>query len=97
MRLAVLFKRPLHEVAAWSAAEVDLIIAFLAREPSPEVRLEIAVARLTEITVMLMGSGSAKPGIMDFLPFLDAWKAPVVDDTRYNETDLEVLKLLGVK
>lgn len=47
----MLFRRPLHEVAAWPAWEVEVLEQFLAREPAPDQRIEVAIAQLSAIWV----------------------------------------------
>lgn len=95
----MLFRRPVHEVAGWPAHEVDLIETFIAREPPPDVRTEIAVARLCELFVKAWSSDNKRAiSIMDFLPFTKTWEAPAVEqlinDARYNDVDREVIKAL---
>ncbi len=43
----MLFRRPLHEVAAWPEVEVRLLEHYLAKQPAPEERIEIALAQLS--------------------------------------------------
>lgn len=92
----MLFRRPVHEVATWPAAEMDLIESFLAREPAPDQRVEIAVARMCELFANAWcRSDGPRVSVMDFLPFLDAWKPSLLTDPRYSEADREVLRVLG--
>lgn len=94
----MLFRRPVHEVAGWPAREVDLIETFIAREPPPDARMEIAIARLCELFVKAWSSDKRQVSLMEFLPFLKAWNAPELDrlinDARYSDVDREVLKVL---
>lgn len=42
----MLFRRPLHEIAAWPEVEVRLLEHYLAKQPTPEERIEISLAQL---------------------------------------------------
>lgn len=69
---------------------------FLAREPAPDVRVELAIARLCEVVTNLWRdprSGKAASST-DFLPFLDVWKRDIENDPRYSDVDREVFKAL---
>lgn len=71
---------------------------FLAREPAPEQRVEIILARLCAMFATVHGkAGGAPSTAKDFLLYLDAWKESLADDPRYNEVDREVLSVFGVK
>lgn len=96
-RLAVYFRRPLHEVAKWDAAEIRLLQAFIAREPPAEERLDIAIAGLRcLLSNYLRPAGRAPFRLLDFLPFHDPWKpAPVAADERYSDLDREIISALG--
>lgn len=76
-----------------------MVEAFLAREPAPEQRVEIAVARLCEMFAAAHRDpkSGARMTVRDFLPYLKAWDEPAVDRSRYSEVDLEVLSTFGVK
>lgn len=85
MRLSVLYRRPLAEILAWPARHIELILAFLQVEPSPEDRLEQAIARLTwqHFNRTRGKDDEAKP-LADFLPFATAWA-----DTSPAPSDLD--------
>ena len=75
MRLSVLYRQPLHEVLRWPAWEVDLLRAFLEREPAPEERIERLIAHLTAITsnVNRDPNKSDATRVEDLLPHRRAW------------------------
>lgn len=80
-------------MAAWPAWQLDLLEHYLAREPAPAERLEVAIARLTAIFVnSKQEKGAPLKRAVDYMSYLKAW--PEVVDGRYNETDREVLKEL---
>lgn len=80
-------------MAAWPVWQLDLIEHYLAREPAPVERLEVAIARLTAIFVnSKQQNGTPPKKVTDYMCYLQAW--PEVVDSRYNETDREVLKEL---
>lgn len=99
MRLAVVFRRPVQEIARWPAREVSLIEAFLAREPAAEARVEVAVARLAELMVMLWAAKGPRQSLKDFLPYLSVWDSTVelAKSDRYSPLDREVFSVLGTK
>jgi hypothetical protein len=69
-----LLRVPLHEVARWPQPELDLYAAFLAKEPAPDERIEIAVAQLTALGAnMMRGRGQPAKSTADFLLFRDPW------------------------
>lgn len=88
-------RRPLHEVMTWPLWVVRTYAEFLAREPMPEERTEIAVAQLTS----LFGSvyrqpGSPAPRIADYLLYRDAWADADIDESRYSDVDLQIMRQL---
>lgn len=95
-RLAVLFGRPLHEVACWPAEDVRTLDHYLAKQPAPIERVELAVARFTAIYVNAhLAKGATEKETRDFLPYLDPWPTLTsVDQGRYSPLDLEILKTL---
>lgn len=75
-KLAVVFRRPLHEVLDWPAWEAALLAEYLSHEPCGDDRTEIAVAQLAAIYVNAHRQKGAQPRrISDFLLFHDAWKS----------------------
>jgi hypothetical protein len=96
VRLAVRFRRPLHEVAEWPAAHVELMQEFLATEPADGDRIEIAIAR--GIAIYINANRDPKtPAVnpVDFLPYLDPWKAEEKAG-RYSDVDASALRAFGV-
>lgn len=93
-RLAVLFGRRPAEVAGWPAWELRLLEHYLAKQPAPIERVEVALAHLAAIYVNAHLKPGAKPAeIPDFLPYLKAFE--VVKKSRYSDTDMSILKALG--
>lgn len=92
--MAITLRVPLHEVQSWPAYELDLYEHFLAKEPTAEARVEIAVARLCELFVKAWGGqGSGRVSVMDYLPFMNTWAIDQMsNDPRYSEVDREVFK-----
>lgn len=80
---------PLREVASWPAWELDLLEHYLAREPAPLEKLEIAIAHLTAHFVNASFKVNTQKKTADMLLFRKAWSA--VSDDRYNEVDKQVL------
>lgn len=86
--MAVLFRRPIHEVARWPDWELSTLDEFLAKEPAPEQRIEIALAQLC--LLVFKGNFKGEKDIKDFLPYLNAWPSEL--EGRYSETDMEVIR-----
>jgi hypothetical protein len=94
VRLAVLFRRPVREIADWPAWEVRLIEKFLAREPSAEDRVEIALAHIAAVYFNSQSrQGAPQIKTSDLLLFMDPWQAdPLANfaDERYSDLDREI-------
>lgn len=94
MRLAVLFRRPLHEVATWPSNEVRLLQQYLYREPDEGTRLEYTLARVAaQFMNFLSARGSPRVKIEDFLLFAEPWKDDPFErlsDDRYTDLDREI-------
>jgi hypothetical protein len=78
----------------WPASDVARIAAYLAREPAPEERIEYGLAQLTSSFVNAnRARNSPARKVVDFLPFHNAWKGPVLTETgsRYSALDLEIM------
>ena len=88
----MLFRRPLHEVWLWPASDLSLIETYLAHQPSPEERIEIAIANLhaTYINAHLR-KGAPTVKVKALLPYLDPWRA-AEEAARYSELDREFLE-----
>lgn len=69
-------RRPLSEVLAWPESHVRLQLAFLAKEPAAEDRIEIAVAQLAALVFNRSRSSEDEDplSLTDFLPFADPWR-----------------------
>lgn len=90
------FRRPLHEIALWPAAELQLIRAYLAKRPAPEDRIEALIATGQAMWVNSKQARGAEPtSPADFLPFRDPWAANVQpNDSRYSDVDRSLMKAL---
>lgn len=89
----MLYRVPLSHVASWPARHLDLLEQYLAREPAPEERLEVALANFMVMYATANGKqGAPQKKVADFLPYLKAWPQPA--DGRYNPVDMEVLQEL---
>lgn len=92
----MLFRRPLREVAGWPAVEIDLLEHYLARQPAPEDRIEIAVATLCSLFVNAnRAAGSPAMNPTDFLPYLNPFVTAQAD--RYSDVDRSIMAGLGVR
>ena len=68
---------PLEEVMSWPDHHVMLQLAFLAKEPPAEERIEHAVASLAALTYNLnVARGAAPRTAADFLMAPDPWTPP---------------------
>lgn len=96
-RLAALTGRPPSEIARWSADDVDVMQHFLAVEPSPADRVEVAIAQLCSLYVSAHQERGAKPPTIDqFLLFRNAFSVKL-DKSRYSDVDLSLMQALGMK
>lgn len=88
-------RRPLHEVLTWPLWVVRTYAEFLAREPLPEERTEIAVAQLSALFgAVHRQPGTPAPRTADYLLFRDVW-APAPDESGgYSEVDLQIMRQL---
>lgn len=85
-------QRPILEVMAWPAWEVQILESFLAREPAPLERIEQAVARLTmNYVARHRGADQPAPALADFLPYRDAWAA-AFDQSEFDAMILDELE-----
>lgn len=73
----MLFRRPVREIASWPAWEVELLEHYLARQPAPEQRIEIALAQLSAMYANRHRDPQKQPKPvepMQFMPFHpDPW------------------------
>jgi hypothetical protein len=75
VRLSVQLRVPLADVLSWPDDHVRLQIAFLAIEPAPEERLELAIAQLIAlVSNRSRGRGEEACAATDFMPWRAAWK-----------------------
>lgn len=97
----MLFRLRPSAVLAWPAWELDLVREYLARQPAPEERVEILLARLAAMYATVHakeGAPAAEPAA--FLAYLDPWPqgdAPAPRAGRYTEADLSFIKLFGTR
>ncbi len=88
------------EVLRWPAWELDLVETYLSRQPAPGERVEIAIARLSEMYANShRGRSDPEFGLRDFLPYLNPeWKPlPRFDSARYDDVDRSILEAFGAK
>lgn len=95
--LAVTFRRPLHEIALWPAAELQLLAEYLRKRPAAEDRIELALARGQALYMNRHLKEGAQPTTpASFLPYLHPWAEPDLEeaagDGRYSALDLEIMK-----
>lgn len=84
----------------WPAWELDLIEHYLAKQPAPEERVEIAIARLHQTYLSARrGRGEPEVGIRELLPYLTPeWiEIPRFDSVRYDDVDRSILQAFGAK
>jgi hypothetical protein len=94
-RLAVLFRCRVSEIARWPAWELDLVEHYLAIQPAPEERIEIAVASLHHsFATVRRRKGSPEPKLDQFLPYMNPWQR-FLDSRRYTPLDREILAAFG--
>lgn len=85
----MLFRVRPSEVAAWPAWEIGLLDHFLAREPDPITRVEVAVARLMSIYVNAHQEKGHPPKVpMDFMTFAKAWDG--ITEEEYQQTLIDL-------
>lgn len=80
----------------WPASHVQLIAAYLAREPAPDERIEFAVTQLAAIyTNAHLPKDKPQKPISDFLLFRKAWAREAdASSGRYSESDQKMLAAL---
>jgi hypothetical protein len=95
-----LFRVRPSQILAWPAWELDLIEHYLAKQPAPEERVEIAIARLT-LSYLSAHRGRGEPEIQlkELLPYLSPeWvEVPRFDSARYDDVDRSILEAFGAK
>lgn len=73
----MLFRRPLHEIATWPAAELLILKTYLDYRPAPEERIELMLAQGHAITVnQFIRAGATPKTLKDFLLFTGPWPEP---------------------
>lgn len=77
----------------WPASHVRVIAKFLEREPTPEQRIEVAIAHLTQIYVNAHKKGGQVP-IEKFMLFRNAWKTAAIQSDRYTAAEKQTLATL---
>lgn len=87
----------MHEISHWPAWEVGLLEEYLAVQPGPDERIEIALAHFMSIYVNSKLTKDADPvKIEDFLLFRRGWNEDVEMKTeRYSALDKEIIGVMG--
>lgn len=89
----MLYQARLSDVASWPAWELDLLEHYLAREPAPTERVEVALAHLAAMYHSAhLPKGASRKKISDFMLYAKVW--PAAADGRYNDLDMQVLQEL---
>lgn len=86
-------RRPLGEVLAWPAAHVDLLLAFTAREPTPDERIELGLAQLSALNFNTNRGSAAAKSTADFLIAQDWWGEAL--PAALSDLDHDVRRALG--
>ena len=95
--MAAQLKEPLHKVMEWPQWSVDLMQAFLSREPTAEERCEIGMAQHTAIYVGgKIAKGKPRPKVTDFMMFRTVWERKM-DFSRYTPDEIKTMAALGLK
>lgn len=83
----------------WPAWELDLVREYLARQPAPEERVEILLARLAAMYATVHAKEGAPPAEpRAFLAYLDPWAEAAAEASgRYSEADLSFIKHFGTR
>lgn len=97
-RLAVFFRRPLHEIAAWPAAEIQLISAYMRHRPPTEERIELSIAQ----GQAMYANRFKKPGDVaaqasDYLTYTKPWPEPVSSFTSDREAAIAKFRQLSAR
>ena len=88
-----MYREPLHRVMEWPASHVQLLARYLAKQPSPEERLEYGIAQLSAMYANAHSKpGSARASLSDFLLFANAWSQDLRG--RYSEEELKTIETL---
>lgn len=73
----MVFQQPLHVLAAWPAADLAVLRAYLARRPPAAERVEAMLARFMAVWVgSKQAEGSTRPKPDEFLTFREPWPEP---------------------
>ncbi len=92
----MLFRRPLHEVAAWPDLHLTLLEHYLSRQPAPEERIEVAVATLCALFRNRHRSENEQAfEVEQFMPYRNPWAEAPAD--RYSEVDRSFFAAFGVR
>jgi hypothetical protein len=87
--------RPPSEVARWPADDVRLLEHYLAKQPAPIERVEIALARLTaEYVNVHRAKGEELKQPTDFMSFRDPWPVPTEPEPDYRKANRGFLQKL---
>jgi len=94
----VIFRRPLHEVAAWPAADVALLNAYLAHRPPAGERLEAMFATfMASWVASKQARGSTPPKPSEFLTFRGPFPAGKSIYAEQNRQSLLALQNLSAR
>lgn len=97
-RLAFAFRRPLHELATWPAADLAVLKAYADLRPPTEERIEHALAVLTSIYVNAhakQGAPTAKP--TEFLMHNAPWPEPERDFATENRKAIAAFRNVSMR
>lgn len=90
----MLFRRPVHEIAAWPEWELELLDRYLGKRPDTSERIELMLAELCAMFANVHRDKAAKAlSPQDFLVAAQPWKESE-QAGRYNEVDRQVLSEL---
>lgn len=83
--------QPPSVVMGWPASDVQLLAAYLAREPAPTERIEYAVAHLHSSYANAHRGDQPSMPLERFLMFAKAWRNA---DGRYTDDEMDMLDQL---
>lgn len=87
----MIFQQPLHVLAAWPAADLAVLRAYIAKRPPASERIEAMLARFMAVWVgSKQAAGSSPPKPDEFLTYRDAW--PEAAESVYAKQRRESLR-----
>jgi hypothetical protein len=78
----------------WPAGDIELLAAYLGKEPAPEERLEFAIASLHADYFNAHRGDQPAAKLTDYLIFRNAWQAAAEQSERYSAVDKSFLRTL---